>query len=126
MDFLNTHLNSDINMHGKYLSNLFYFLQQSIPESLTARLLNVVVLDVHSNELKSLPNSIGCLSKLKVLNVSGNHLQSLPRTIENCRCFILHFFYLPTLLSILYLCVMSSAFSGHIRGSFLLICCFIC
>lgn len=58
---------------------------QIIPESLTARLRNVVVLDVHSNELKSLPNSIGCLTKLKVLNVSGNHLQSLPRTIENCR-----------------------------------------
>ncbi|KAK8543064.1 hypothetical protein V6N13_136393 [Hibiscus sabdariffa] len=58
---------------------------QSIPESLTARLLNVVVLDVHSNQLKRLPNSIGCLSKLKTLNVSGNLLQSLPKTIENCR-----------------------------------------
>ncbi|GER41798.1 leucine rich repeat protein [Striga asiatica] len=58
---------------------------QNIPESLTARLLNVIVLDVHSNQLKSLPNSIGCLSKLKILNVSGNFLQSLPRTIENCR-----------------------------------------
>ncbi|KAL2554098.1 Plant intracellular Ras-group-related LRR protein 6 [Forsythia ovata] len=58
---------------------------QNIPESLIARLLNVVVLDVHSNQLKSLPNSIGCLSKLKVLNVSGNLLQSIPRTIENCR-----------------------------------------
>ncbi|CAK9187031.1 unnamed protein product [Ilex paraguariensis] len=58
---------------------------QSIPESLTARLLNVVVFDIHSNQLKSLPNSIGCLSKLKVLNVSGNLLLSLPKTIENCR-----------------------------------------
>ncbi|KAK6131658.1 hypothetical protein DH2020_034672 [Rehmannia glutinosa] len=58
---------------------------QSIPESLTARLLNVIILDVHSNQLKSLPNSIGCLTKLKVLNVSGNLIQSLPRTIENCR-----------------------------------------
>lgn len=58
---------------------------QIIPESLTARLLNVIVLDVHSNQLKCLPNSIGCLSKLKILNVSGNLLQSLPRTIENCR-----------------------------------------
>ncbi|KAL8483822.1 hypothetical protein ACS0TY_026491 [Phlomoides rotata] len=58
---------------------------QNIPESLTARLLNVIVLDVHSNQLKCLPNSIGCLSKLKVLNVSGNLIQSLPRTIENCR-----------------------------------------
>ncbi|PIN16582.1 Ras suppressor protein (contains leucine-rich repeats) [Handroanthus impetiginosus] len=58
---------------------------QSIPESLTARLLNVIILDVRSNQLKFLPNSIGCLSKLKILNVSGNLLQSLPRTIENCR-----------------------------------------
>ncbi|GAA0173527.1 scaffold/adaptor protein [Lithospermum erythrorhizon] len=58
---------------------------QSIPESLIARLLNVVVLDVKSNQLKTLPNSIGCLSKLKILNVSGNHIQSLPKTIENCR-----------------------------------------
>ncbi|KAJ8425723.1 hypothetical protein Cgig2_026596 [Carnegiea gigantea] len=58
---------------------------ENIPESLTARLLNVVVLDVHSNQLTSLPNSIGCLSKLKILNVSGNLLSSLPKTIENCR-----------------------------------------
>ncbi|XP_061361772.1 plant intracellular Ras-group-related LRR protein 6-like [Gastrolobium bilobum] len=58
---------------------------QNIPESLTARLLNVVVLDVHSNQLRSLPNSIGCLSKLKVLNVSGNLIEYLPKTIQNCR-----------------------------------------
>ncbi|XP_028751408.1 plant intracellular Ras-group-related LRR protein 6 isoform X1 [Neltuma alba] len=58
---------------------------QEIPESLTARLLNVVVLDVHSNQLRSLPNSIGCLSKLKLLNVSGNLIEFLPKTIENCR-----------------------------------------
>lgn len=58
---------------------------QSIPESLIARLLNLVVFDVHSNQLKSLPNSIGCLSKIKVLNVSGNLIESLPKTIENCR-----------------------------------------
>ena len=58
---------------------------QSIPESIIARLLNVVVLDVRSNQLTSLPNSIGCLSKLKVLNVSGNLLRDLPATIEECR-----------------------------------------
>ncbi|TVU15853.1 hypothetical protein EJB05_39394 [Eragrostis curvula] len=58
---------------------------ESIPESIIARLLNVVVLDVHSNQMTSLPNSIGCLSKLKVLNVSGNLLHSLPSTIEECR-----------------------------------------
>ena len=45
----------------------------------------MVVFDVHSNQLKSLPNSIGCLSKLKVLNVSGNLIEFLPKTIENCR-----------------------------------------
>ncbi|KAL5712941.1 Plant intracellular Ras-group-related LRR protein 6 [Ranunculus cassubicifolius] len=58
---------------------------ERIPESLTARLRNVVVLDMHSNQLKSLPNSIGCLFKLRHLNVSGNLLESLPKTIENCR-----------------------------------------
>ncbi|KAK1322984.1 hypothetical protein QJS10_CPA02g01551 [Acorus calamus] len=58
---------------------------QMIPESLIARLLNVVVLDVHSNQLKSLPNSIGCLSKLRILNASGNLLDSLPKTIEDCK-----------------------------------------
>ncbi|KAK4792388.1 hypothetical protein SAY86_022823 [Trapa natans] len=56
-----------------------------IPESLIARMLNLAVLDVHSNMLRALPNSIGCLSKLKVLNVAGNYLESLPKTIENCR-----------------------------------------
>lgn len=59
--------------------------EQTIPESLTARLLNLVVFDVHSNQLKVLPNSIGCLSKLKVLNVSGNLIETLPKTIEDCR-----------------------------------------
>ncbi|CAL5199267.1 unnamed protein product [Lathyrus oleraceus] len=58
---------------------------QNIPESLTARLVNMVALDVHSNQLRTLPNSIGCLSKLKLLNASGNLIQHLPKTIENCR-----------------------------------------
>ncbi|KAK4798714.1 hypothetical protein SAY86_031040 [Trapa natans] len=58
---------------------------QSIPESLTARLVNVMIFDVHSNQLKSIPNSIGCLSKLKVLNVSGNLIESFPKTIVNCK-----------------------------------------
>ncbi|CAH8353367.1 unnamed protein product [Eruca vesicaria subsp. sativa] len=58
---------------------------QTIPESLTARLLNLIALDVHSNQIKALPNSIGCLSKLKSLNVSGNFLVSLPKSIQHCR-----------------------------------------
>ncbi|XP_010489491.1 PREDICTED: plant intracellular Ras-group-related LRR protein 6 [Camelina sativa] len=58
---------------------------QTIPESLTARLLNLIALDVHSNQIKALPNSIGCLSKLKTLNVSGNFLVSLPKSIQHCR-----------------------------------------
>ncbi|KAF8008927.1 hypothetical protein BT93_J0044 [Corymbia citriodora subsp. variegata] len=58
---------------------------QTIPEPLAARLANVAVLDVHSNQLKALPSSIGCLSKLKLLNVAGNLLVSLPATILNCR-----------------------------------------
>lgn len=59
--------------------------KQSIPESVTARLLNLIVLDLHSNQLKALPNSIGCLSKLRALNICSNHLESLPKSIENCR-----------------------------------------
>ncbi|ESR66458.1 hypothetical protein CICLE_v10008785mg [Citrus x clementina] len=74
-----------INLGTIYKLDLSNNNLQMIPESLTARLLNVVVLDVHSNQLKCLPNSIGCLSKLKVLDVSGNLLESLPKTIENCR-----------------------------------------
>jgi Leucine-rich repeat (LRR) protein len=67
---------------------------KNIAESLIARLLNLVVLDMHSNQLKSLPNSIGCLSKLKVLNVSGNLIESLPKTIENCRFVLFLYIYI--------------------------------
>ncbi|KFK40840.1 hypothetical protein AALP_AA2G048500 [Arabis alpina] len=58
---------------------------QKVPESLVARMLNLWALDLHSNQLKTIPNSIGCLSKLKFLNVSGNYLKFLPKTIEDCR-----------------------------------------
>ncbi|KAK4747371.1 hypothetical protein SAY87_026408 [Trapa incisa] len=58
---------------------------QNIPESLTARLLNLMVLDVRSNQIKALPNSIGCLSKLRVLNVAGNLIECLPKSIVNCK-----------------------------------------
>lgn len=62
-----------------------YVGTQMIPEPLAVRLVNVAVLDVHSNQLKALPNSIGCLCKLKLLNVAGNLLVSLPTTILKCR-----------------------------------------
>ncbi|KAJ6758937.1 PLANT INTRACELLULAR RAS-GROUP-RELATED LRR PROTEIN [Salix koriyanagi] len=81
---LETLPNPSLNLAAIFKLNLSSNDLQTIPESLTARMLNLVVLDVHSNQLKSLPNSIGCLSKLKVLNVSCNLLESLPRTIENC------------------------------------------
>lgn len=82
---LETIPNPSLNLAAICKLNLSNNDLQMIPESLTARMLNLVVLDVHSNQLKSLPNSIGCLSKLKALNVSCNLLVSLPRTIENCR-----------------------------------------
>ncbi|KAJ6673158.1 PLANT INTRACELLULAR RAS-GROUP-RELATED LRR PROTEIN [Salix viminalis] len=82
---LETLPNPSLNLAAICKLNLSNNDLQTIPESLTARMLNLVVLDAHSNQLKSLPNSIGCLSKLKVLNVSCNLLESLPRTIENCR-----------------------------------------
>lgn len=82
---LNHHLPSPLNIATICKLNLSSNDLQSIPESVTARMLNLIVLDVHSNQLKSLPNSIGCLSKLKTLNVSANFLESLPKTIENCR-----------------------------------------
>ncbi|XP_076910841.1 plant intracellular Ras-group-related LRR protein 6-like [Bidens hawaiensis] len=78
-------LSSNINLGIIYKLDISNNNLQVISESLTARLLNLGLLDVHSNQLKTLPNSIGCLSKLKTLNISGNHLQSLPKTIENCR-----------------------------------------
>lgn len=73
-----------------------------IPESLAARLLNMVELDVHSNQLKTLPNSIGCLSKLKTLNVSGNHIQSFPKTIENCRFGLLSNLFIYVFIQYVY------------------------
>ena len=85
-------------------------LWQNIPESLTARLLNMVVLDVHSNQLRSLPNSIGCLSRLKLLNVSGNLIQNLPKTIENCRLYI-HLFSLFLVIKLNnYICTNFSSY----------------
>ncbi|KAL0891062.1 hypothetical protein Bca101_015045 [Brassica carinata] len=49
---------------------------QQIPESLVARMLNLWALDLHSNQLKTLPNSIGCLSKLKKIAGKTNSTAS--------------------------------------------------
>ncbi|KAI7753968.1 hypothetical protein M8C21_029100 [Ambrosia artemisiifolia] len=78
-------LTSNLNLGIIYKLDISKNNIQVIPESLIARLLNVGVLDVHSNQLRTIPNSIGCLSKLKTLNISGNHIQSLPKTIQNCK-----------------------------------------
>ncbi|XP_020267067.1 plant intracellular Ras-group-related LRR protein 1-like [Asparagus officinalis] len=82
--YLDSLPNSSLNLAAITKLDLSNNNLELIPESLTARLLNVVVLDVHSNQLRVLPNSIGCLSKLKVLNISGNLIESLPKTIEDC------------------------------------------
>lgn len=42
-------------------------------------------LNLSSNLLETLPDSIGLLFKLKVLDVSGNKLTSLPDSICHCR-----------------------------------------
>jgi Leucine-rich repeat (LRR) protein len=44
------------------------------------------VLNVSSNQLKRLPDSIGQLERLCVLNTSSNHLQALPDSIGNLKC----------------------------------------
>lgn len=77
--------NPPVNLAGITKLDLSNNNLEIILKSLATRLLNVIVLDVHSNQLRSLPNSIGCLIKLKVLNVSDNSLESLPKSIKDCR-----------------------------------------
>ncbi|GFO49582.1 leucine-rich repeat and sterile alpha motif-containing 1 [Plakobranchus ocellatus] len=43
------------------------------------------VLDLHTNHLKTLPDSIGCLIRLEVLDLSSNRLKHLPDTIGNLK-----------------------------------------
>ena len=43
------------------------------------------VLNVSSNRLKLLPDSIGQLERLRVLNASSNHLKALPDSIGNLK-----------------------------------------
>jgi Leucine-rich repeat (LRR) protein len=44
------------------------------------------VLNVSSNQLKLLPDSIGQLERLCILNASSNHLKALPDSIGNLKC----------------------------------------
>ncbi|KAK7095159.1 E3 ubiquitin-protein ligase LRSAM1-like [Littorina saxatilis] len=46
---------------------------------------NLRVLDLHGNELKTLPDNIGCLERLQILNLEGNKLKKLPDSIGNFR-----------------------------------------
>lgn len=45
---------------------------------------NLTNLDVSGNALKRLPESIGCLKKMKILNVEENYLKELPKEIGQC------------------------------------------
>ncbi|CAL0327894.1 unnamed protein product [Lupinus luteus] len=68
------------------IMNLSNMSLESLP-TFSIDLAIITKLDISNNnlEITSLPNSIGCLSKLKVLNASANFIESLPKTIENCR-----------------------------------------
>jgi Leucine-rich repeat (LRR) protein len=44
------------------------------------------VLNISSNQLKLLPDSIGQLEKLRILNISSNHLKALPDSLGNLKC----------------------------------------
>lgn len=46
------------------------------------------MLNLSTNVLSSLPDSIGLLLNLKILNVSGNKLKKLPDSISHCRYLI--------------------------------------
>ncbi|XP_076454610.1 E3 ubiquitin-protein ligase LRSAM1-like isoform X2 [Babylonia areolata] len=43
------------------------------------------ILDVHSNELKALPDDLGCLDRLQILNLEDNKLKKLPDSIGYLR-----------------------------------------
>ncbi|KAJ3679237.1 hypothetical protein LUZ60_017248 [Juncus effusus] len=83
--YLNTIPKISINFSAIKSVNISGNNLEEIAESVTARLLNVVDLEVHSNRLKSLPNSIGCLIKLRRLNFSGNLITSLPYNFRLCK-----------------------------------------
>jgi len=47
--------------------------------------MSLQVLNISSNRLKLLPDSIGQLERLQVLNASSNHLKALPDSIGNLK-----------------------------------------
>lgn len=49
--------------------------------------MNLEELNLASNLLETLPDSIGLLHNLKILDVSGNKLSALPDSISHCRYF---------------------------------------
>lgn len=53
---------------------------------MTNLLLIFQVLNISSNQLKLLPDSVGQLEKLRILNTSSNHLKALPDSIGNLKC----------------------------------------
>jgi Leucine-rich repeat (LRR) protein len=52
----------------------------------TNLLLTFQVLNVSSNQLKLLPDSVGQLQRLRILNASSNHLKALPASVGNLKC----------------------------------------
>ncbi|CAN6449301.1 unnamed protein product [Victoria cruziana] len=60
---------------------------EAVPDSL-AGLQNLQELYLSSNLLLALPESIGLLLRLKILDVSGNRLKALPDGISSCRSLI--------------------------------------
>ncbi|XP_013925248.1 PREDICTED: E3 ubiquitin-protein ligase LRSAM1-like, partial [Thamnophis sirtalis] len=58
------------------------FLTSLVPKSCSlSNLVTVKVLDLHDNQLTSLPADIGQLTSLQVLNVEKNVLKALPDSI---------------------------------------------
>ncbi|XP_014490565.2 plant intracellular Ras-group-related LRR protein 9-like [Vigna radiata var. radiata] len=83
----------------KYLPEAFGHIPASVVLDVSSNQLSVIPdsicglesleeLNLSSNALESLPESIGLLQKLKVLNVSGNKLSALPDSISKCSSLV--------------------------------------
>ncbi|WJX94388.1 hypothetical protein P8452_75808 [Trifolium repens] len=75
------------NIDSLVLLNLSTNQLSVIPDTIAA-LQNLEELNISTNLLGSIPDSIGLLQKLKILNVSGNKLSSLPDSISQCRSLV--------------------------------------